>query len=218
MLYWAESQQALQLGAWWWFVPPGLAVALIGTALVLLNTGIDELGNPRLRDAARASRIAGKRAAAHRPDPRAARDLAALARAGSCTRSRALASRAASLTRQTPPLAGELRSKPILEISDLSVAYRTAGGDVRAVDQVNLTLHAGEVVGLSARAVGQVDPRLRRQPAAAAAGADHRRQRALPRQADHPGRQPGRHPRSMSTGRAAGSCAGGRSPSCSRAR
>jgi len=51
MLYWAQSQQALQLGAWWWFIPPGLAVALIGTALVLLNTGIDELGNPRLRKA-----------------------------------------------------------------------------------------------------------------------------------------------------------------------
>jgi len=60
MLYWAESQQALQLGAWWWFVPPGLAVALMGTALVLVNTGIDELGNPRLRDAASASRIAGR--------------------------------------------------------------------------------------------------------------------------------------------------------------
>jgi len=59
MLYWAESQQALQLGAWWWFVPPGLAVALIGAGLVLLNTGIDELGNPRLRDASNASRIAG---------------------------------------------------------------------------------------------------------------------------------------------------------------
>jgi peptide/nickel transport system permease protein len=60
MLYWAESQQALQLGAWWWFVPPGLAVALIGTALVLLNTGIDELGNPRLRDATNAIRINGR--------------------------------------------------------------------------------------------------------------------------------------------------------------
>jgi peptide/nickel transport system permease protein len=59
MLYWAESQQALELGAWWWFVPPGLAVALIGMGLVLLNTGIDELGNPRLRDATSASRIAG---------------------------------------------------------------------------------------------------------------------------------------------------------------
>ena len=60
MLYWAESQQALQLGAWWWFVPPGLAVALMGTALVLVNTGIDELGNPRLRDAVSSSRIAGR--------------------------------------------------------------------------------------------------------------------------------------------------------------
>jgi peptide/nickel transport system permease protein len=60
MLYWAQSQQALQLGAWWWFVPPGLAVAFMGTALVLVNTGIDELGNPRLRDAASSSRIAGR--------------------------------------------------------------------------------------------------------------------------------------------------------------
>jgi peptide/nickel transport system permease protein len=60
ILYWAQSQQALQLGAWWWFVPPGLAVALMGTALVLLNTGIDELGNPRLRDATRTSRITGR--------------------------------------------------------------------------------------------------------------------------------------------------------------
>ena len=55
MLYWAQSQQALPIGAWWWFVPPGLAVALMGTALVLLNSGIDELGNPRLRDAGGAS-------------------------------------------------------------------------------------------------------------------------------------------------------------------
>ena len=37
---------------------------------------------------------------------------------------------------------------PLLEISDLSVVYRTAGGDVRAVEGVNLALNAGEVVGL----------------------------------------------------------------------
>jgi peptide/nickel transport system ATP-binding protein len=37
---------------------------------------------------------------------------------------------------------------PILEISDLSVVYRTPGGDVRAVEGVNLDLNAGEVVGL----------------------------------------------------------------------
>jgi peptide/nickel transport system permease protein len=69
MLYWAQSQQALELGAWWWFVPPGAAVALMGTSLVLLNTGIDELGNPRLRDAAGASRIAGHRMGPADPTP-----------------------------------------------------------------------------------------------------------------------------------------------------
>ncbi|MGH3157480.1 MAG: ABC transporter permease, partial [Streptosporangiaceae bacterium] len=69
MLYWAQSQQALQLGAWWWFVPPGLAVALIGTSLVLLNVGIDEVGNPRLRDANSASRIAGHRMRPTDPTP-----------------------------------------------------------------------------------------------------------------------------------------------------
>jgi peptide/nickel transport system permease protein len=69
ILYWAESQNALQRGAWWWIVPPGLAVALIGLGLVLLNTGIDELGNPRLRDASSASRIAGRRIKPTDPTP-----------------------------------------------------------------------------------------------------------------------------------------------------
>jgi peptide/nickel transport system ATP-binding protein len=38
---------------------------------------------------------------------------------------------------------------PVLAIRDLCVVYRTPGGDVRAVDQVNLELQAGEVVGLA---------------------------------------------------------------------
>src|ERR1700722_10676681 len=40
-------------------------------------------------------------------------------------------------------------SSPVLDIRDLSVVYRTPGGDVRAVDQVNLALGVGEVVGLA---------------------------------------------------------------------
>jgi peptide/nickel transport system permease protein len=69
MLYWAQSQDALQLGAWWWFIPPGLAVALMGTSLVLLNTGIDELGNPRLRDANQRARVNGRRLQPTSPTP-----------------------------------------------------------------------------------------------------------------------------------------------------
>ncbi|MBO0713656.1 MAG: hypothetical protein J2P59_02785, partial [Acidimicrobiales bacterium] len=49
MLYWAQSDQALGVGAWWWFVPPGLCIALVGTGLALANFGLDELINPRLR-------------------------------------------------------------------------------------------------------------------------------------------------------------------------
>jgi len=40
-------------------------------------------------------------------------------------------------------------SQPVLQIRDFSVVYRTPGGDVRAVDRVNLSLAAGEVVGLA---------------------------------------------------------------------
>jgi peptide/nickel transport system permease protein len=59
MLYWAEGQSAIQVGAWWWYVPPGVAAALLGMSLVLLNFGLDELGNPRLRDTGR-RRIRGR--------------------------------------------------------------------------------------------------------------------------------------------------------------
>lgn len=51
MLYYAESNQAITSGAWWWYGPPGVAVALILLALVMLNFGIDEFINPQLRAA-----------------------------------------------------------------------------------------------------------------------------------------------------------------------
>lgn len=49
MLYWAQNAGALTRGAWWWFVPPGACIALIGVAAGLINFGIDEISNPRLR-------------------------------------------------------------------------------------------------------------------------------------------------------------------------
>ena len=51
ILFWAEGQQALGQGAWWWFVPAGLAIAFLGTSLSLINFGIDEFVSPRLRSA-----------------------------------------------------------------------------------------------------------------------------------------------------------------------
>jgi peptide/nickel transport system permease protein len=53
ILFWATNNQALLLGAWWWIVPPGLCIAILGAGLAFMNGGIDELTNPRLRDASR---------------------------------------------------------------------------------------------------------------------------------------------------------------------
>lgn len=49
ILYWAQANGAILMGAWWWFLPPGILIALTGTAFVLINFGIDEISNPRLR-------------------------------------------------------------------------------------------------------------------------------------------------------------------------
>jgi peptide/nickel transport system permease protein len=49
MFYWAQNNDALLQGAWWWFVAPGLCIALVGAGLTFINYGIDEIANPRLR-------------------------------------------------------------------------------------------------------------------------------------------------------------------------
>jgi peptide/nickel transport system permease protein len=48
-LFYAQVAGGVSAGYWWLFIPPGLAVALLGTALALINFGIDEFINPRLR-------------------------------------------------------------------------------------------------------------------------------------------------------------------------
>lgn len=49
MLFYAQNGFALSLGAWWWFVPPGLLIALFGMGLSLVNFSIDEIINPKLK-------------------------------------------------------------------------------------------------------------------------------------------------------------------------
>jgi oligopeptide/dipeptide ABC transporter ATP-binding protein len=41
-----------------------------------------------------------------------------------------------------------MNAGPVLDIRDLSIAYRTPGGDVRAVNHISLALQPGEIVGL----------------------------------------------------------------------
>jgi peptide/nickel transport system permease protein len=104
VLYWAQSNNALQSGSWWWWIPPGLAVALIGTSLVLLNSGIDEVGNPRLRASRGAAKIAGHRIWTTDPTPVVAQLTASRGRLGTFLHSFSRS----SLLDQTPA-GGELR-------------------------------------------------------------------------------------------------------------
>ncbi len=56
MLFWASANNAPLSNEWYWFVPPGVCIALVGTGLALLNFGIDEFINPRLRAAGLSSK------------------------------------------------------------------------------------------------------------------------------------------------------------------
>jgi peptide/nickel transport system permease protein len=49
MLNNAVKWSALHLGLWWWFIPPGLGITVIVSALYVMNVGLDEVFNPKLR-------------------------------------------------------------------------------------------------------------------------------------------------------------------------
>lgn len=74
----AYGGNAMSAGAWWWFVPPGLLIAVFGAGLSLVNFSIDEVVNPKLRvvaetgDRRRAPEVATPAAASVQPgEPKA---------------------------------------------------------------------------------------------------------------------------------------------------
>ena len=50
MLNHAKQWSAMNLGLWWWFIPPGLGITMIVGALYIMNVGLDEVFNPKLRE------------------------------------------------------------------------------------------------------------------------------------------------------------------------
>lgn len=50
MMNWANKFGALNSGAWWAFLPVIISIALITFSLNLMNTGLDQVFNPQLRD------------------------------------------------------------------------------------------------------------------------------------------------------------------------
>jgi peptide/nickel transport system permease protein len=134
ILYWANEDTAWSQGAWWWFAPPGLCIALVGTSLALINFGADEVLNPRLRSA-RIARTKSK-------PPKA---LPAGSQAGS----------PAGPAAADPPAATQVAAADgqaagvLLQVRDLTVAYQTADAPVVAVRDVSLDLRRGEVLGIA---------------------------------------------------------------------
>jgi len=49
MLYWTRQFAAITRGMWWWFLPPALVLIIFFIGLQLLNMGLDEVFNPRLK-------------------------------------------------------------------------------------------------------------------------------------------------------------------------
>jgi len=50
MLYWSVNDASILLGMWWWFLPPGIAITALVGALYVMNVGLDEIFNPKLRE------------------------------------------------------------------------------------------------------------------------------------------------------------------------
>jgi peptide/nickel transport system permease protein len=127
------ANNAVRGGWWWWWAPPGIMVALLGTGLALLNFGIDEFINPRLR-AAGLSRKAARKAGI---SPSTRLGLTPVAR--SVLDAPQPASKAGSAT----------AAEPVLEIRGLCVDYGVGAGAVHAVMDCDLVLRRGQVLGLA---------------------------------------------------------------------
>jgi peptide/nickel transport system permease protein len=54
VLYWAILQDAVRTGAWWAFLTPAVLLTAVAFSLLMLQTSLDEVFNPRLRAGGRA--------------------------------------------------------------------------------------------------------------------------------------------------------------------
>src|SRR6266436_2095054 len=128
------ANNAIRGGWWWWWAPPGVLIAVLGTGLALLNFGIDEFINPRLRAATLTRKAARKAGISVRPKL----GMTQVVRG----RPHPASLRGAGL-----PMNGE--APPVLEIKGLSVDYGYGDDAVHAVVDCNLVLRRGRVLGLA---------------------------------------------------------------------
>ena len=138
MLYWAQSAQAAQQATWsgGGSCRPGWRSGLFGTALALLNFGIDEYVNPRLRAAGITGRRARRAGLPRRPHLGLTPVLPG-------RRHHDPGERAAGPQKRP----GDERDP--ITVSGLCVDYGLGEGAVHAVVDADFTLRPGEVLGLA---------------------------------------------------------------------
>ena len=139
------ANNAVRGGWWWWWAPPGICVALLGTGLALLNFGIDEFINPRLRVAG-LSRQAAKKAGISL-HPKLGITPVVHQRPAINGGARATGIRTGTPAGPTPRQ--DNAAEPVLEIRGLCVDYGYGDEAVHAVVDCDLVLRRGQVLGLA---------------------------------------------------------------------
>lgn len=120
MLFFANARSAFLTDAWlWWILPPGLALTAVLVGFAFLGYAIEERADPRL--SGRRARLSASRRRATTP----------------------ATARGSASEPEAPQAAGM-----ILEVRELSVCYRGAARETRAVDGVSLAVAPGRMVGL----------------------------------------------------------------------
>jgi peptide/nickel transport system permease protein len=131
------ANNAIRSGWWWWWAPPGVCVALLGTGLALLNFGIDEFINPRLRNAGLSTRAAR----------RAGISLSTTMGITPVLPRNAISSSSSATSAAAPQ--SQAAADAVLEIRGLSVDYGYGDDAVHAVVGSDLVLRRGQVLGLA---------------------------------------------------------------------
>jgi oligopeptide/dipeptide ABC transporter ATP-binding protein len=131
MLFDAQNDQALLVGAWWWFVPPGLCLAIFAMGLGLINFGLDELTNPRL--------------ASHGPSGGHEDDVAS---DGTAPRPVVAVRARTSASAETGARAADI-GDTLLSVDGLTVVYGSQSGTALALNDVSFAVRRGTILGIA---------------------------------------------------------------------
>jgi peptide/nickel transport system permease protein len=126
MLNQAFLRGAVTLGAWWYLIPPGIALAWVTLGFTFLGNALQEIVNPRLKTH-------------HLFDERIiVRPLELLGK----RMSRLVQPSETEVEQDDIPL------KTLLSVRDLTVEYQTDAGNFRAVENLTFNLEKGKSLGL----------------------------------------------------------------------